>query len=60
MKKQLSYLLLAISILALNALPTQANPKNLVNSKIKVQLVKFTGQWCFFNLRSMSLSCPIF
>lgn len=60
MKKQLSYVLLAVFILALNALPTQAAKKNLVNNKINEQLVKFTGKWCFFHLRSMSLSCPIF
>lgn len=59
MKKQLSFVLLAIFIWAFNAFPTQAANKNGTSNKIKQQLVIFTGKWCFFNLSSMSLSCPI-
>lgn len=60
MKKQLSCVFLAVFILAFNALPTQAANKNLVSNNIKQQLVLFTGKWCFFNLSSLSLSCPMF
>ena len=55
MKKQLSCVLLATSIFALNALPVQAAKKTKISRSNK-QLVAFSGQWCF-ELPWMGLFC---
>ncbi len=57
MKKQLSCVLLAVSIFALNALPSQAAIKKVQTNKLNLQTVAATpGQWCF-ELAWMGLFC---
>ncbi len=58
MDKQLSSILLATSLLTLNAVPTQAaqNNVNLNQVKAQKQLVATPGAWCF-ELPWMGLFC---
>lgn len=56
MKKSLSYVLLALTVFSLNALPAHAAKKKQESKKIKKQLVLAPGQWCF-ELPHMGLFC---
>ena len=58
MNKQLSSILLATSLFALNVAPAQAAKKNtkLTNAKAQKQLVATPGDWCF-ELPWMGLFC---
>jgi hypothetical protein len=56
MKNQLSYILIALSIFSLNALPAQASKKTTKDSKAKKQLVLTSNEWCF-ELPQMGLFC---
>ena len=56
MKKQLSCILLSLTVFSINALPVQAANKKAKSSKEKKQLVLAPGQWCF-ELAWMGLFC---
>lgn len=56
MKNRLSYILLALTIFSLNALPVQASSKTTKDSQAKKQSVLTSNQWCF-ELPQMGLFC---
>jgi hypothetical protein len=56
MKKQTSYILLALTIFSLNALPAQASKKTTKVNKDKKHQVVTSDEWCF-ELPQMGLFC---
>ncbi|HEY9769562.1 MAG TPA: hypothetical protein V6C71_13875 [Coleofasciculaceae cyanobacterium] len=56
MKKQLSSVLLAVSIFTLNAIPAQANNKETLSSTKNSESNINSGEWCF-ELPWMGLFC---
>ena len=56
MKKQLSFLLLAINIFGFNILPAQAFNNKLVSNQTNSESIITPGQWCF-EMPWMGLFC---
>jgi hypothetical protein len=56
MKKQTSFILLALTVFSLNALPAQAAKKSTKVNKEKKQEVVTSNEWCF-ELPQMGLFC---
>jgi hypothetical protein len=56
MKKQASYILLALTIFSLNALPAQASKKTTKENKNKKHVIVTSDEWCF-ELPQMGLFC---
>lgn len=56
MKKQTSYILLALTVFSLNALPANAAKKTTKTNKDKKHEVVTANEWCF-ELPQMGLFC---
>lgn len=56
MKKQTSYILLALTVFSLNALPAYAAKKTTKANKDKKHVVVDSNEWCF-ELPQMGLFC---